>query len=141
MGEPLVKPLPLADANRKVTLTTPSRATAVLKPVIDDRGCTVTVERTPEAGFYQIAVDGTAGKDTLAVNLPTKESNLRSLDEAALANLLPGVQWTWVRPSETIEAAVRRSRLGIELWRPFLFLALALMLVEVALAQVFGRRL
>jgi hypothetical protein len=140
VGEPLVKPLSLSDANRKVTLTSPSGVVSTLKPVIDERGCTVTVERTPEAGFYQVAVEGTPGRDTLAVNLATRESNLRSLDETALANLVPAVQWTWVRPSESIESAIRRSRLGIELWRPFLFLALALMLVETALAQVFGRR-
>jgi Aerotolerance regulator N-terminal/von Willebrand factor type A domain len=140
VGEPLVKPLPLSDATKKVTLTTPSGATSVLKPVIDERGCTVSVERTAEAGFYRIAVDGTPAPDTMAVNLPAKESNLRALDEAAVANLLPGVHWTWVRPSESIEAAVRRSRLGIELWRPLLFAALIFMLIETALAQLFGRR-
>jgi hypothetical protein len=140
VGEPLVKSLPLSDATRKVTLATPAGATTLLKPAIDDRGCTVSVDRTPEAGFYKIAVEGAGPPDTLAVNLPTKESNLRSLDEAAVANLLPGVHWTWVRPSESIEAAVRRSRLGIELWRPLLFAALLLMLIETALAQLFGRR-
>ena len=100
----------------------------------------MTLERTPEAGFYQVAVQGSPTRDTLAVNLATRESDLRTLDEAALANLMPAVHWTWVHPNESIDVAVRRARLGIELWRPLLFAALLLMLVETALAQVFGRR-
>lgn len=140
VGEPLVKPIPLDDANRKVTVTGPDRTTYSAKPVVDDRGCTLTVERTPLAGFYRIAVADTSTRDTLAVNLDTRESNLRSLDAAALGNLLPAARFTWVKPNESIDTAITRSRLGVELWRPFLFAAILLMLVEVALAQIFGRR-
>ncbi len=140
VGDPLVKPIALAEATRKVTVTTPAKTTVALKPLVDDRGCTVTLEKTPQAGFYQLAVEGTQTRDTLSVNLATKESNLRFLSEADLANLVPAAHWTWVKPGESIDAAIRRSRLGIELWRICLFAALILMLIETALAQVFGRR-
>ena len=44
-----------------IPVTLPDRTKVTLKPTIDDRGATVTVERTTEAGFYEFRVEGPRG--------------------------------------------------------------------------------
>lgn len=139
VGEPLVKPLPLSEVNRKVTITSPGGARTAVRPLIHERGAIVTLENPQQAGFYRVAVDQSS-PDIFAVNRDTAESDLRSLGEAALKKLLPVRNWTWIGLNEDLLSALTRSRQGIELWRHLLFAALALMVVETMLAQVFGRR-
>ena len=86
-----------------------------------------------------MAVDG-GSTDTFAVNRDTAESDLRSLDEAALKKLLPVREWAWIGLNDDLLAAINKSRQGVELWRFLLFGALVLMCLETALAQLFGRR-
>jgi len=139
VGQPLMKPLPLSEASRPVSLTDPTGRKSALKPVVDERGATVTLENPTRAGFYRLAVEG-GSKDVFAVNRDTAESDLRSLNEAALKRLLPTARWTWIGLNENLLTALSQSRQGIELWRHLLFAALGLMVVETMLAQWFGRR-
>ncbi|MGV3720822.1 MAG: BatA domain-containing protein [Actinomycetota bacterium] len=139
VGEPLVKPLPLGEAGRRVVVTTPGGAQTTVKPVVDERGATVTVDQPQRAGFYRLAVDqGT--QDLFAVNRDTAESDLRSLDQAALKRLLPVAEWTWISLNEDLLAALSQARQGVELWRYLLLAALACLVLETMLAQLFGRR-
>ena len=139
VGENLVKPLPLAEASHKVTVTDPSGEKNTVTPTVDERGAIVQLENPRKAGFYHVAVDG-GSTDTFAVNRDTAESDLRSLDEAALKKLLPVRSWAWIGLNDDLLTAINKSRQGVELWRFLLFGALALMCLETALAQVFGRR-
>jgi hypothetical protein len=139
VGEPLVKPLPLGEASRRVTVTEPSGAQASLKPSVEERGAVVTVEHPQAAGFYRLAVEQ-GSRDVFAVNRDTAESDLKSLDQAALKRLLPVRAWTWIGLNEDLLSALSRSRQGIELWRHLLLAALGLMVLETMLAQLFGRR-
>lgn len=139
VGQPLVKPLPLAEASKRVTITDPAGAATVLRPLVDERGATVTLDRASRAGFYRLKVeDGT--EDVFAVNRDVAESDLRSLDEPALKKALPVANWSWIGLNDDLATALRESRQGIELWRHLLFAALALLVLETMLAQVFGRR-
>lgn len=139
VGEPLVKPLPLSEAARRITVTGPRGARSTLKPAVDERGATATLEAPREAGFYRLGVEG-GETDLFAVNRDTAESDLRALDEAALRRLLPIRGWAWIRLDEDLPSALARSREGVELWRHLLFVALGLMALETMLAQLFGRR-
>lgn len=139
VGEPLVKPLSLSEAGRKVVVTNPAGEQATLKPTVDDRGATVTVEQPQQAGFYRLAVDQ-GSQDLFAVNRDTAESDLRSLDQPALKRLLPVVEWTWIGLNEDLLSSLNQARQGVELWRYLLLAALGCMLLETMLAQVFGRR-
>jgi len=138
IGGPLVKPLPLSEAGRRVTISNPEGGRTTLKPLVDDRGATVTLESPRTAGFYRLAVQG-GTQDVFAVNRDTAESDLRSLGRDALKKLLPA-QWTWIGLNENLLSALSRTRQGIELWRYLLFAALGLMVLETMLAQLFGRR-
>ncbi|MCC2668265.1 MAG: N-terminal double-transrane domain, partial [Armatimonadetes bacterium] len=136
VGEPLVKPLPLSEAGRRVTVSAPSGDRTALKPLVDDRGATVTVEQPARAGFYRLAVDqGT--QDLFAVNRNTEESDLRALDQGALKRLIPVSEWTWIGLNENLLGALNQARQGVELWRYLLLGALGLMVMETMLAQIF----
>lgn len=139
VGDPLVKPIPLAEAGRKVTIADPAGAKTSVKPLVDERGATVTLERPAKAGFYRLDVqNGT--QDVFAVNRNVAESDLRSLSREALKKVLTGFEWGWVGLNEDLVGALTRARQGVELWRHLLFTALILMVLETMLAQVFGRR-
>lgn len=139
VGEPLVKPLPLAEANRKITIAGPNGDRTTVKPSVDERGAVVTLENPQQAGFYRLAVEqGTP--DVFAVNRDTSESDLASLNEAGVRKLIPVRELVWINLNEDLLTALTRTRQGIELWRHLLLTALLLMAVETMLAQLFGRR-
>ena len=115
VGDPLLHSLPLSAATRPVEVTGPDDRRESLRPVVDERGCTVTYRRTDRPGFYRIASAEGEAAATFAANVDPRESNLASLDGRALQALLPQAQWLWVQPHEDILAAIRRARLGIEL--------------------------
>lgn len=77
----------------------------------------------------------------IPVNLAQRESDLRTLtDEEAAgfwrhAGLDPG-RAVIVRSSPDIGAAIRESRVGVELWRHFLVFALVCALLEMAIGRV-----
>jgi hypothetical protein len=139
IGEPLVKPLPLSQAGALVSVSDPAGGKKTLKPAVDERGAVVTLENPQRAGFYRLAA-ASGTEDVFAVNRDTAESDLRALDRKALKRLLPIRDWTWIGLNEDLLSALTRTRQGVELWRQFLFLALALMVLETMLAQLFGRR-
>ena len=139
VGEPVVKPLPLSEAGRRVTVASPGGDRTALKPLVDERGATVTLDKPQQAGFYHLSVDqGT--QDTFAVNRDSSESDLRALDQGALKRLLPIGEWSWIGLNEDLASALRQARQGVELWRYLLLAALGCMLLETMCAQVFGRR-
>jgi len=139
VGESLVKPIPLAEAGRKSVILDPGGAETAVKPLVDDRGATITLEAPQKAGFYRLRVDqGT--QDLFAVNRDVTESDLRSLGRDALRKVLTGFDWSWIGLNEDLVGALTRARQGVELWRHLLIAALLLMVVETMLAQAFGRR-
>jgi hypothetical protein len=140
VGQPLVKPLPLSEAGKTVTVSTPTGDRTTIKPLVDERGATVTLDNPQAAGFYHLAVAGGGSQDVFAVNRDVAESDLRSLDEASLRRLLPTRSWLWVGLNEDLLSALTRSRQGVELWRYLLTAALLVMVLETMLAQLFGRR-
>lgn len=139
VGQPVTRPLPIADAGQPIMITDPAGAKTTLRSTVDERGALVTLEEPRRAGFYQVAV-ASRSQDAFAVNRDTAESNLAAADENTLKRLIPVSQWTWIGFNEDLFAALSRSRMGIELWRHLLLAALGLMVLETMLAQLFGRR-
>jgi hypothetical protein len=84
-----------------------------------------------------VAADGDAG--ALAVNLEPGESDLHRESGAALRALLPG--WdVRLASNGNWRGLTFRSRLGREIWRPLLLLALALLVAESLVAASGPRR-
>jgi hypothetical protein len=139
--EPLFLTLPVADANKPVRVTAPDGRTTSQNSVLDARGVTFTYNATGRAGLYRVAVSGSA-PDAFAVGLPSDESNLTPADPVigAMQAGLPTGRLTVAATPEQLQASVRRSRYGMEAWRPLIWVVLVLLFVESLLAQRFGRR-
>lgn len=142
LDEPVFLTLPLSEANRAVRITTPDGRTVSQNSVLEARGVTFTYAATNRSGLYRVSVPGTTTDDAFAVGLPSDESDLTAIDPSATLTQvgLPGSRLTVASRVGDLEASVRQSRYGVEVWRPFVFAVLALMFLESLLAQLFGRR-
>ncbi len=84
------------------------------------------------AGVHELYGDGRA---YFAVNVPAAESDLRGLEGGELEELFPGQAVITAGPGEAAwERAIFRARRGVDSAAWFLFAALVLAVVEIALA-------
>ncbi|HLP16412.1 MAG TPA: BatA domain-containing protein [Bacteroidota bacterium] len=93
-------------------------------------------ENAQEMGFYAI----TQGADTITVvgmNLDRAESDGKPITPDAIARVIAayGGTATILKPDTQIDTAVLESRFGVELWKYFLFAALAIALIEMLVAR------
>jgi hypothetical protein len=94
---------------------------------------------TTEAGVYELR----GGKDILnaaAVNISSAESDLRHATDEELAAFWTRVgvkesQAQRLRASDKLETTILESRLGVELWKYLLTLAIVVALVEMVVAR------
>lgn len=94
---------------------------------------------TTETGAYELR-NGDVVLDAFAVDVDPSESDLRHATNEELAAFWKHIgvdeaQALRVQASEKLETTVLESRLGVELWKYFLALAIAISLVEMAVAR------
>ncbi len=70
------------------------------------------------------------------VEIPAAESDLRSVAPELLAECAERLQAERYKDAESLIAASQRARFGVEIWRPLLWLLLAVMVSEVLWQQV-----
>lgn len=85
-------------------------------------------------GLYRAYADGDL-RTSFAVNPDPSESDLTPLPERTLVAAFPSGHVRVIRPGDDLALRVRQARDGRELWREFLILALALLVLE----SVIGR--
>jgi hypothetical protein len=140
--EPLLLTLPLADANKPVSITYPDGHVTTQNSVLKATGVTLSFTDTRAAGVYRVAVAG-KNLDAFAVNLPADESDLTPPADLQHTLVDSGIQSSRLdlaRTPEELAAAVHRSRYGAEAWRPLVWLVILLLFLESLLAQQFGHR-
>jgi hypothetical protein len=111
-------------------LRAPAEATAVRLPdgtLLPIDG-THVFRSTRQAGIYDVLA-GDSVIDRMAVNVPVRESLLDRLEPEGLRDRY-GSRLTLARDSTAWTRAVFTSRQGLEVWRPFLLIALFLLLFE-----------
>jgi hypothetical protein len=106
----------------------------IREPVAGDRVFRVP----PVPGLYRVLA-GDSVLAAAAVNPPPQESDLTRLDRNGLRGALQGWEVTLATTPADWQAAIFGARLGSELWRVFLLLALLFLLIE-AFAATSGRR-
>ena len=107
------------------TLTAELRPTGPLSAV---------VERVAEPGIYRFHAGGrTAALG--AVNVNPRESDLAAADRNEIEEFLSPLPHTFVERGARLEDEVLQARYGRELWRAFLYVALALLALEMYLAR------
>jgi hypothetical protein len=97
----------------------------------------VTIEDTDTAGIYRVT-DGSGMVAMAALTIDPAESALAAASVGAVAERLPGVDVRWIGSGEAVADAVLVARRGREIWRVFLYAALALLAVEMLLARQRG---
>jgi hypothetical protein len=87
-----------------------------------------------EAGIWHLK-DGERIVDIFPVNVDTRESALQPIDRTRLEQVFVAEQLHFLRDGEDMRLQVLGNRYGRELWREFLALALALLLLELWVAR------
>ena len=132
VGEDLVAWLGESPAGR-VEVDTPGgrTLTAELRPT---GPLSAVVERVAEPGIYRFHAGGrTAALG--AVNMDPGESDLAAADRDEIEEFLSPLPRTFIERGARLEDEVLQARYGRELWRAFLYIALALLAVEMYLAR------
>jgi hypothetical protein len=70
-----------------------------------------------------------------AVNVDPRESDLAPADRSEIEEYLSPLPRTFIEPGARLEEEVLQARHGRELWRAFLYVALALLGAEMYLAR------
>jgi hypothetical protein len=113
----------------------PPGTTAVLRPdEVEERvDASAHYPLGGEPGIYR-AMAGDSTLAVFAVNPPAWESELAQAGAGELASLLGGWSVATADDQDEWASEVYRERLGREIWRPLLLLALVLLLVEATIA-------
>jgi len=124
----------LAEApSERVEVETPS-GVVVTAEVRHLPGPAAVMERATELGIYRFRAGGrTAALG--AVNIDPRESDLVPADSGEIEEFLTPRAVTFVDAGARLEDEVLQARYGRELWRAFLYVALALLAVEMYLAR------
>jgi len=85
-------------------------------------------------GLYRVLQDGRL-RATVAVNPDVRESDLEPRPEAALLARFSGGRASILRGGDDLARRVREARYGRELWSWFVWLALALLVIETVVAR------
>jgi hypothetical protein len=109
-----------------------------IKPSETPEGLAWRVERVAVPGIWRLFA-GDAEVDRFAVNVDPKESNLRAVVEHTIRDAFGTHPFEVIGAGASLEETVRRSRYGRELWKTCLFLALALLMAEMAVVRT-GRK-
>jgi hypothetical protein len=93
------------------------------------------LENAWEAGYYTAKVSVQAAGLPIAVNVDSRESLVRCLDDAEFRETLEPLGLQVVTGAEELGAAIEASRTGRSAWRLFMIAALVFLLLECLLAD------
>lgn len=143
VGRPIGRELPASLRDAAATLRTPRYPETDLVPLPVRRAedtAVVRYERTDEAGVYELTLrlpDETSEQIFLARNVDPEEGDLTPGGEEALAAAAGDDDFVYFAAFDADEGPRDPAR-GKEYWKYALLAVLALMAVEVVLAQRFG---
>jgi len=132
VGGDLAVPLRTSDLGR-VDVELPDGETATAGIRTAPRPAAVW-ENAESPGVYSFRAGGRV-VGLGAVNVAPEESDLRSIGRAEAERLLSPVPVRWIDDAGSIEGTILESRRGRELWRVFVYGALALLGLEMLLAR------
>jgi hypothetical protein len=108
----------------------------VASELVSDRGAS-RLESAPleRPGLYRVLLAGQL-RNTFAVNLDVRESDLTPVPERDMIAAFPAGRAQILRPGADLARRVREARYGRELWTWFVVLALLLLVIETIVARV-----
>jgi len=133
-GTPWRSRLPKESLGARFTVARPDDQTDQVQPQALASGAWVRYEDTGRPGIYLLRANARA-IDQWAVNIDPEESDLRMLTEDRLEK---NFRIAIVTSPQQLADALRRERVGRELWRYFVGAALALLVVEMLIYREKG---
>ena len=100
----------------------------------------VKISDTEKPGIYKIKTkEKSEGLfevvDRFAVNIDPKDSDPQKIEKSEIEKKLEGLSLFYINPDDDIEKAILVSRYGKELWKPFLWIVVGLLALEMYLAR------
>ena len=141
VAEPIALPLPTRTARANVTVRDPSGGESSVQVTERDGEQTIDLSRPDLPGFYELHYADRTPPLVLAVSVDPTESDAKCLTAEALAASLRGAPVRLLAEEQDIGVAIRESRVGRELWRELMMLALVVLLIESYLAHRFSSRI
>jgi hypothetical protein len=139
MDEPLVCRLPQGSTAGVVSMRGPDGRQRLFQVTERDGARFADCGKPAAPGFYEANIDDKTPL-LLAVNVNPAESRVATLDAEALARAFTGLKVD-MPPAGDLAQYIKQSRIGFELWKHALALALVVLLVEMLLAWKFARRM
>lgn len=134
-GDNIVRAIPqAASVNYPLDLLAPDSAEYRMPPEENDGLLVVRPHPTALPGIYSVQLLGQE-LDRFAVNLNPAECNLAAADEDQFAQALGAQDVRTLETGVALAGLVSEFRFGRELWQLFLWIALALVIVEMLLSR------
>jgi len=101
---------------------------------ISTAAASATIEDTDVAGIYRLESGG-GTVAMAAIGIDRGESSLAAAEVSEIQEWFAGLPVTFIGEGEAVADAVLMARRGRELWRLFLYAALALLAIEMVIAR------
>lgn len=127
-------------AGKGVELFTPEMKRIALQPSFQTDKLILKIDQTYLPGIYDVRLSissSTRGQavDRFAVNIDPKDSDPEKIEISEVEKRLEGFPLFYIRPQDDMEQSILQSRFGKELWKTLLWMAAALLAVEMFLAR------
>jgi len=140
VGSTVTRELSADLAGKGMELVTPEMKRIALQPSFKTDKLMLKVEQTDLPGINDIRLSAAASVrgevvDRFAVNIDPKDSDPEKIEISDAERRLEGLPLFYIRPQDDIEQSILQSRFGKELWKTLLWIAAALLAVEMFLAR------
>lgn len=147
VGQPIMKRLSFREypfQGQLPFIVTPDKELKQAAMSSEEGGYLVRFDQTDVPGSYVLTRQGgdvAHALDRFSINVNTEESNLETVDETRLRALFPEAKFRFLDNEERVREIVIEEQVGVELWKPFLKLLLAVVALEFILAHLFSHSL
>jgi hypothetical protein len=127
-------------AGKGMELFTPQMKRIALQPSFLTDKLILKVDQTSSPGINDIRLSTSPSVrgevvDRFAVNIVPKDSDPERIEMSEVEKRLEGFLLFYIRPQDDLEQSILQSRFGKELWKTLLWVAAALLAVEMFLAR------
>jgi hypothetical protein len=127
-------------AGRGMELFTPGMKKIALQPSFQTDKLILKIDGTYLPGIYDVRLSTSPSArgqavDRFAVNIDPKDSDPERIEISEVEKRLEGFPLFYIRPQDDMEQSILQSRYGKELWKTLLWMAAALLAVEMFLAR------
>lgn len=123
-------------AGKEAIITTPEKQSSVQQ--LDDKA-TIHYPRTDRAGAYEVSIADPPTLLQFAAQADPRESHLEPLSPGQQERIAQHAKLISFTPNTDLREVLSRNRSGAELWVVLVITAIALAVLEMALAQWFSR--